>query len=185
MRKRIKKFILALLLILALLVPMAWFYGFFNADWSYILGFTNVPEPPITEPIDISRKGSKVNFFVRVEDKKPKIFIDLHYDRYKQTKIDNETYDRLVEKYLCTDYFERIYPTFPIRITVEVIKDTNITLIDNIINPSRAVRVAFDRTMFYEKLDPGIYKIKVETVNSYPELKDLNAWVYVNYDFAK
>ena len=180
-----KQSILISLLILALLTPVAWFYGFFNADWSYILGFTDAPELPVAEPINISKKGSKANFFVRVEDKKSKIFVDLHYDKYKQTRLDNETYDRLVKKYLCTDYFERIYPPFPVKITVKAIKNTNITLIDNIVNPSRPARVVFDRTIFYEKLSPGIYEIKVETIKNYPELKDLNAWIYVNYDFAK
>lgn len=24
-----------------------------------------------------------------------------------------------------------------------------------------------------------------KTVNDYPELKDLNVWIYINYDFAK
>lgn len=39
--------------------------------------------------------------------------------------------------------------------------------------------------MFYKKLELGIYEIIVETVNDYPELKDLDVWVHVNYDFAK
>lgn len=39
--------------------------------------------------------------------------------------------------------------------------------------------------MFYKKLEPGIYEIIVETVNDYPDLKDLNVSVHVNYDFAK
>lgn len=177
--------IFASVLTLVLLTPLAWYFGLFHVDWPYILGFSDAPAAPVTKPIDISKKGSKVDFLVRIEDKMPKIFVDLHYDRYKQVKIDDETYDKLVEKYLCTGYFERKFPPFPIKITVKAIKDTNITLIDDIVNPSEPVRVAHGRTIFYKKLEPGIYEIIVETVNDYPELKDLDVWIYVNYDFAK
>lgn len=66
---------------------------------------------------------------MRIEDNNWKTFVDLNYDRYKQTKIDDETYDKLIEKYLCTDYFEHKFPPFPIKIMVKAIKDTNVTLI--------------------------------------------------------
>ena len=113
------------------------------------------------------------------------MFVDLYYNRYRQTKIDDETYDKLVEKYLCTDHFKKIYPHFPIKITVVALKDTNITIFSDIVNPSEPIKFANSRTMFYKKLEPGIYEIIVETVNDYPELKDLDVWVHVNYDFAK
>ena len=185
MSKRTIGIVFASVLTLVLLTPVAWYFGLFNADWQYILGFSDAPAAPVFKPIDISKKGNKVDFLVRIEEKIPKVFVDLYYNRYKQTKIDDETYDKLVEKYLCTDYFERKFPPFPIKITVKAVKDTDITLIDDIVNPSEPVKFAYSRTMFYKKLEPGIYRIIVETVNDYPDLKDLNVWVHVNYDFAK
>lgn len=185
MSKRTIVIVFASVLTLVLLTPVAWYFGLFHVDWPYILGFSDAPAAPVTKPIDISKKGNKVDFLVRIEDNMPKVFVDLYYNRYRQTKIDDKTYDKLVEKYLCTDHFERKFPHFPIKITVKAVKDTNITLIDDVVNPSEPVEFANSRTMFYKKLEPGIYEIIVETVNDYPELKDLDVWIHVNYDFAK
>lgn len=185
MSKRTIGIIFVSVLTLVLLTPVAWYFGLFNADWSYILGFSDAPAAPVFKPINISKKGNKVGFLVRIEEKIPKVFVDLYYNRYKQTKIDDETYDKLVEKYLCTDHFKKIYPPFPIKITVVALKDTNITIFSEVVNPGGGVKFHPARTMFYEKLEPGIYEIIVETVNDYPDLKDLNVSVHVNYDFAK
>ena len=185
MGKRTIGIVFASILTAVLLTPVAWYFGLFNADWSYILGFSDAPAAPVTKPIDISKKGNKVDFLVRIDEKIPKVFVDLYYNRYRQTKIDDETYDKLVEKYLCTDHFKKIYPPFPIKITVVALKDTNITIFNEVVNPGGGVKFHPARTMFYEKLEPGIYQIIVETINDYPDLKDLNVWVHVNYDFAK
>lgn len=49
----------ASVLTLVLLIPLAWFYGPYNADWSYVLGFSDAPAAPVTKPIDISKKPIK------------------------------------------------------------------------------------------------------------------------------
>ena len=110
-----KKRIFISILALVLLTPLAWYFGLFHVDWPYILGFSDAPAAPVTKPIDISKKGNKVDFLVRIEENSWKTFVALYYPRNIQSNLDDNAYDELVEKYLLDDRFKRVYHPFSLK----------------------------------------------------------------------
>ncbi len=182
MRKRIFISILALVL----LTPVAWYFDLFHADWSYILGFSDASAAPVTKPIDISKKGNKVDFLVRIEENGWKTFVALYYPRNIQSNLYDNAYDELVEKYLLDDRFKRVYHPFSLKFKLMAIKnDADRTILDGVIKLGEEAKFRTTRTIFMGKLMAGAYRVIVETIDDKPELENFNALIWVNYDSAK
>lgn len=77
------------------------------------------------------------------------------------------------------------FPKFPLKFKLIKMGSPDKTIADGMVDPQITVKFAFTRAVFYERLEPGVYRVIVETTSNYPELKDYDTRIIVNYDFAK
>ena len=77
------------------------------------------------------------------------------------------------------------FPKFPLNFKLIKMGSPDKTKADGMVDPQITVKFAFTRAVFYERLEPGVYRVIVETTSNYPELKDYDTRIIVNYDFAK
>lgn len=155
--------------------------SFLHAGWlGNLLGFT--PTPYYKMPIDLSKAGNVAETDIRI-DEKYYTYVELYYDHRKQ-KISRDRYREINDK-----YFGRYepFPIFPIKLTVlKYEKNGTSIVVDKIYHTSSLGRSYSSRGIDKFKLQEGSkYRIKVETVEDYPELAELNVEVVIGYIKAK
>lgn len=108
----------------------------------------------------------------------------LYYDHRKQ-KVNLDKYRQIVDKYFGSD--RHSLPVFPIKITVMKYEKTGTSMVvDKIYYTNSLGRTTSSRLIDEFKLQKDSkYHIKVEAVENYPELAELNVEVAIGYYKAK
>lgn len=155
--------------------------SFLHAGWLGNL-LDSTPTPYYTMPIDLSKAGNVAETDIRI-DEKHYIYVELYYD-HREQKISRERYQEISNK-----YFGRYepFPIFPIKLTVLKYEKTGTSVMaDKIYYTNSLGRSYSSRGIDKFKLQEGSkYHIKVETVEDYPELAELNVEVVIGYIKAK
>jgi len=156
--------------------------SFLHAGWlGNLLGFT--PTPYYKMPIDLSKAGNVAETDIRI-DEKYSVYVMLSYDPRKQ-KISRGRYGEISDKYF-GDEIKPTLPIFPIKLTVMKYEKTGTAIIVDKTYYTNTQRASATRHVGEFKLQEGAkYHIKVETVEDYPELAELNVEVVIGYIKAK
>jgi hypothetical protein len=152
--------------------------SFLHAGWLGNL-FDSTPTPRYTMPIDLSKAGNVAETDIRI-DEKYSVYVELYHDHRKQ-KITTDRYRELKNKYFGSD--RHSLPVFPIKVTVMKYEKTgNSMVVDKIYYTNSLGRTTSSRLIDEFKLQKDSkYHIKVETVENYPELAELNVEVAIGY----
>ncbi len=155
--------------------------SFLNAGWLGNL-FDSTPTPRYTMAIDLSKAGNIAETDIRI-DEKYSVYVELYYD-YRKQKISGDRYGEIIDKYFGR---HKLFPIFPIKLTVLKYEKTGTTMVvDKIYYTNSLGRTYSSREIDEFKLQEGSkYHIKVETVEDYPELAELNVEVVIGYIKAK
>ena len=155
--------------------------SFLNAGWLGNL-FDSTPTPRYTMPIDLSKAGNVAETDIRI-DEKYSVYVDLVYDHRKQ-KVNLARYSEISDKYFGRD--RHALPIFPIKLTVMKHEKTGTSMVVDKIYYTNSRMSSSDRLIDEFELQKGSkYHIKVETVEDYPELAELNVEVAIGYIKAK
>ncbi|OHD97342.1 MAG: hypothetical protein A3K14_01300 [Sulfurimonas sp. RIFCSPLOWO2_12_FULL_36_74] len=156
--------------------------SFLHAGWLGDL-FDSTPTPYYKMPIDLSKAGNVAETDIRI-DEKHYVYVMLSYDPREQ-KISRDRYGEISDKYF-GDEIKPTLPIFPIKLTVMKYEKTGTTVIVDKIYHTNTQRASATRHIDEFKLQEGAkYHIKVEAVEDYPELADLNVEVVIGYIKAK
>ncbi|WP_291750926.1 MULTISPECIES: DUF5625 family protein [unclassified Sulfuricurvum] len=151
--------------------------SFLHAGWFGDL-FDSTPTPRHTMAIDLSKAGNVAETDIRI-DEKYSVYVELYYD-YRKQKIGGDRYGEIIEKYFGR---HKAFPIFPIKLTVLKYEKTGTSIVvDKIYYTNSLGRTYSSREINEFKLQEGAkYHIKVETVEDYPELAELNVEVAIGY----
>jgi len=155
--------------------------SFLHAGWLSNL-FDSTPTPYYAMPIDLSKAGNIAETDIRI-DEKYSVYVELYYD-YRKQKIGGDRYGEIIEKYFGR---HKAFPIFPIKLTVLKYEKTGTSIVvDKIYYTNSLGRSYSSRGIDKFKFQEGAkYHIKVETVEDYPELVELNVKVVIGYIKAK
>lgn len=155
--------------------------SFLHAGWFGDL-FDFTPTPYYTMPIDLSKAGNVSETDIRI-DEKHYIYVELYYD-YRKQKISGDRYGEIIDKYFGR---HKLFPIFPIKLTVLKYEEIGMSIVtDKIYYTNSLGRTYSSRGIDKFKLQEGSKcHVKVETVEDYPELADLNVEVVIGYIKAK
>lgn len=155
--------------------------SFLHAGWFGDL-FDSTPTPRYTMPIELSKAGNVAETDIRI-DEKHYVYVDLVYDHRKQ-KVSLDRYRELKSKYFGSD--RHSLPIFPIKLTVMKYEKTGASIVVDKIYYTNTRMSSSDRLIDEFILQEGAkYHIKVETVEDYPDLAELNVEVAIGYIKAK
>ena len=155
--------------------------SFLNAGWLGNL-FDSTPTPYYTMPIDLSKAGNIAETDIRI-DEKYSVYVELYYD-YRKQKISGDRYGEIIDKYFGR---HKLFPIFPIKLTVLKYEEIGMSIVtDKTYYTNSLGRTYSSRGIDEFKLQEGAkYHIKVETIENYPELAELNVEVAIGYIKAK
>lgn len=152
--------------------------SFLHAGWLGNL-FDSTPTPRHTMAIDLSKAGNVAETDIRI-DEKYSVYVDLVYDHRKQ-KVSLERYSKISDKYF-GDETKPTVPIFPIKLTVMKYEKNTTTVIVDKTYYTNTRRASGTRHIGEFKFQEGAkYHIKVEAVENYIELADLNVEVAIGY----
>ncbi len=155
--------------------------SFLHAGWLGNL-FDSTPTPRYTMPIDLSKAGNVAETDIRI-DERYGVYVELFFD-YRKQKINLDRYRQIVDKYFGRD--RHSLPIFPIKLTVLKYEKTGTSVVADKIYYTNMRTSDLDRRIDSFALQEGSkYHIKIETVEDYPELADLNVEVAIGYIKAK
>lgn len=155
--------------------------SFLNAGWlGNLLGFT--PTPYYKMPIDLSKAGNVAETDIRI-DEKYSVYVELYYD-YRKQKISGDRYGEIIDKYFGR---HKLFPIFPIKLTVLKYEKTGTTMVVDKIYYTNSLGRSYSSRLIddFKLQEGGKYRIKIETVEDYPELAELSVEVVIGYIKAK
>ena len=167
--------------------------SFLNANWFTDL-FDDTPKPPIYVPIDMSKTGKVADFIIRSDDSEKTRYFSLVFATRVDGKYDFH-WDSWIYKFLGHGSIEGIKT--PARLTIyRLKKDEEPTLIfDKVIKAGGTIggkgvlnKQKGNYSMRYiysRKLPQGHYRIKLENLQNFPELKDINIFFGVHFGRGK
>lgn len=160
--------------------------SFLHAGWLGNL-FDDTPTPYHTIPVDLSKLGNVAETDIRIDEKySVEILLDYYsYHRLSKEKkhgVNHDKYVYIMEKYFGRD---KPLPTFPIKLTITKYEKTGNNVVVDKIYYTNSRTTTSSRLIDEFNLENGKYHIKVETVENYPELADLDVVVEIDYIRAK
>lgn len=151
--------------------------SFLHAGWLGDL-FDSTPTPRHTMAIDLSKAGNIAETDIRI-DEKYGVYVELYSDHRKQ-EISLNRYKELISKYFGDN--RHSLPIFPIKLTVLKYEQTGTSVVVDKIYYTNIYRGFGGRRIDSFTFQEGAkYHIKVETVEDYPELAELNVEVAIGY----
>lgn len=170
--------------------------SFLNAGWLSDL-FDSTPTPPVYIPIDLSKKGNVAEMVIRSDDSEVTRYFSLIF----ATRIDGKYelgIDHWIYRFLKIFDGNSIEGTkTPVRLTIYRLEKEKepVLLLDKTIEAVErnggigilnGQKGSYWRRYIYSKeLSQGYYRIKLENLQDFPELKDIDIFFGVHFGRGK